>query len=426
MEELNKMSFLQVVINAGFFSGCLKKERIFIMGGARDPYYVDNTLLYPSSYMYRYCLEEGAMKCVKGIMFYENILGIETPDYVGDFAGLENGFKESSFDRVIVLSGLEMEDNPLLGLRQLYRILKKGGRLDLFLRGKTNLFVKHYLSEYEHKWRFAIDDIENIFFKDKIEKMASIEDGDFFVIEIVKNNDVVYIDSSTPLFSCHIEDYISPQCLMARGYFSSYKDLDEIGIKEMTDKNRYWHNYLDKYEFFLHSWRKKEFNLLELGIFRGASAKMWEKYFDKANIYCVDIEHRCMEYASSRIKPIIMDLGKEDNIHKLRKIKPEIIIDDASHFWDHQIMALFGLFEILPSGGIYIIEDLETSVNQTIFPDWDNGCVIDTYTVLERIIKVTVSKSPENIDGLSPAINIIGRKTEMAAIIRGSCILIKR
>ena len=422
----NKMFFLQVVINANFFSGCLKNERIFIMGGAQEPYHEGNTAIYPSSYMYRYCLKDGAAECIKGIMFYENILGIEKPDYVGDFAGLENEFTENSFDRIIVLSDLEMEDNPLLALQQLYRMLKKGGKMDLFLRGKTSLFVKHYLSEYEHKWRFTIDDIKNIFNKDIIEKTAQKEDGDFFVTEIVKNNDTVYIDSNTPLFSCRKEAYIAPQQLLSLGYFRNYKDLDEIGSREMTDKNRYVHNYLDKYEFFLHPWRKKEFNLLELGIFRGASAKMWEKYFDKANIYCVDIDPLCEQYATSRIKPIIMDLGKEENIHKLRDIKPEIIIDDASHFWDHQIMALFGLFDVLPSGGIYILEDLETSVNQTIFPGFDNGCVIDAYTVLERIIKVTVSKSLENIDELSPAINNIGRKTEMAAIIRGSCILVKR
>ena len=173
------MFFLQVVINANFFSGCLKNERIFIMGGAKEPYHEGNTAIYPSSYMYRYCLKEGAAECIKGIMFYENILGIEKPDYVGDFAGLENEFTENSFDRIIVLSDLEMEDNPLLALQQLYRMLKKGGKLDLFSRGKTSLFVKHYLSEYEHKWRFTIDDIKNIFNKDIIEKTAQKEDGDF-------------------------------------------------------------------------------------------------------------------------------------------------------------------------------------------------------------------------------------------------------
>jgi hypothetical protein len=319
-----------------------------------------------------------------------------------------------------------MEDNPLLALQQLYRMLKKGGRLDLFLRGKSNLFVKHYLSEYEHKWRFTIEDIKNIFSKDVIEKTIRKEDEDFFVTEIVKSRDDVYIDSNTPLFSCRIEDYISPQKLSTLGYFRNYKDLDKIGSREMTDKNRYVHNYLDKYEFFLHPWREKEFNLLELGIFRGASAKMWEKYFDRANIYCVDIDPCCEQYATPRIKPIVTDLGKEENIHKLRTIKPDIIVDDASHFWNHQIMALFCLFDVLPSGGIYILEDLETSVNQTIFPNFDNGCGIDAYTVLERIIKVTVSKSPEKIDELSPMINVIGRKTEMASIIKGSCILVKR
>ena len=423
---MKNVSFLQVVINANFFFFFLKNEKILIMGGAQEPYHEGNFAVYPISYMYDYCLKEGAKECIKGIMFYENILDIETPDYVGEFSGLEHEFTKNSFDRIIVLSDLEMEDNPLLALQQLYRILKKGGRLDLFLRGKRDLFVKHYLSEYEHKWRFTIDDIKNIFSKDVIEKTIRKEDEDFFVTEIVKGRDDAYIDSNTPLFSCRLEGYISPQYLSTLGYFRDYNDLDEIGSREMTDKNRYIHNYLDKYEFFLNPWRKKEFNLLELGIFRGASAKMWEKYFDKANIYCVDIDPLCEQYATSRIKPIIMDLGEEKNIHRLRDIKPEIIIDDASHFWDHQIMALFGLFDVLPSGGIYILEDLETSVNQTIFPNFDNGCVIDAYTVLERIIKVTVSKSPEYIDELSSDINNIGRKTELAAIIRGSCILIKK
>ena len=77
MGERNKMSFLQVVINANFFQ-FLKNEKIFIMGGAQEPYHEGNTVIYPSSYMYRYCLGEGAAECVKGIMFYENILGIES------------------------------------------------------------------------------------------------------------------------------------------------------------------------------------------------------------------------------------------------------------------------------------------------------------------------------------------------------------
>ena len=420
------MNFLKSVIKANFFSDKFQGENIFIMGGAQEPYKEQNSIIYPITYLNQYCLANGAKQCVKGMMFYENILGIENADYCGSFDGLEHSYMECSFDRVIVLSGLEMENNPLVAIKQLYRILDIGGRLDLFLCSKTYIFVKHYLSEYEHKWRFSIEDIKNIFNRDKVLRTAQDEDSDFFVVEIEKNNKVDYWLDDIPLYSCRVENYISPQYLPLLGYFHGYKILDEIGSRERTDKNRYEHNYLDKYEFFLHPWRNREFNLLELGIFKGGSARMWEHYFKKANIYCVDVDPNCVVFATKRIKPIIMDLGIEENLYKLRAIQPEIIIDDASHFWDHQIMALFDLFNILPSGGIYIVEDLETSVNQSLFPHYDNGCPIDTYTVLERIIKVTVSKEPEKIDELSPVINMIGRKTEMISMIKGSCIIIKR
>ena len=421
------MSFLKLVINANFFLDELRDENVFIMGGAQEAYHEHGMSIYPIGYLARYCLDQGAKQCVKGIMFYENILGIEKTDYCGDFAGIEHVYAEGSFDRVILLSGLEMEDNPLLAIKQLYRILKIGGKLDLFLRGQKNLYVTHYLREYEHKWRFSIDDISAMFDKDEITKYITKDDGDFFAIEIKKNNDDNYISEDINLFSCRVENYIPLPKISSLGYFQNYKDLGEIGNRELTDKNQYDHNYLDKYEFFLHPWRDKEFSLLELGIFRGGSAKMWEKYFSKAYIYCVDINPDCVQYETTRIKPIIMDLGDEENLYELRKIKPQIIIDDASHFWDQQIMALFDLYDSLPSGGVYILEDLETSVNKSIFPGWDNGCPIDTYTVLERICKVTVSKEPEkNIDAMSPIINNIGRKTEMVSIIKGSCILIKR
>ena len=69
---------------------------------------------------------------------------------------------------------------------------------------------------------------------------------------------------------------------------------------------------------------------------------MWEKYFSNAMIYCVDINPQCAQYETERIKPIIMDLGIESEVLKLRNVKPEIIIDDASHFWNHQILGATG------------------------------------------------------------------------------------
>lgn len=418
--------FLRSLLKSGYFAECLTGERILVIGGAGFCISTETGDMYPLSYMYKYCMEHGALSCDKAILFYENMSDLEKADYFGDFVGLEKQYEEDTFDRVVVLSGLEMEDNPLLALRQLYRILRKNGKLNLILRTNNDLYVKYYLSEYEHKWRFTSDDISEIFIHDEITRNLKTANGDFLIIEVEKKYENNYILADRPLYSCRAGKYIRPDELYLLGYFTRYKVLEKIGMYEKSDKFRD-HNYLDKYEFFLRPWRDKEFNFLELGIFKGGSARIWEKYFSNAMIYCVDINPQCAQYETERIKPIIMDLGIESEVLKLRNVKPEIIIDDASHFWNHQILALFTLFDILPNGGVYIMEDLETSVNQEMYPDFANGCPVDAYTILERINKVNVSKVPENdIDMFSEDVTRIGLRAEMISFIKGSCIIIKR
>ena len=89
-------------------------------------------------------------------------------------------------------------------------------------------------------------------------------------------------------------------------------------------------------------------------------------------------------------------------------------------------MALFMLFDVLPSGGIYIIEDMETSLDERYGGQGYDDFDIDAYTVCERIIRVAAAKIPEQRDGLSDNINAIGMDVELAALMKGSCILIKR
>jgi hypothetical protein len=38
-----------------------------------------------------------------------------------------------------------------------------------------------------------------------------------------------------------------------------------------------------------------------------------------------------------------------------------VIIDDASHFWSHQIIGFRTMFPQLPPNGVYIVEDIHTS-----------------------------------------------------------------
>lgn len=83
------------------------------------------------------------------------------------------------------------------------------------------------------------------------------------------------------------------------------------------------------------------------------------------------------------------------------------------------------LFDVLPSGGIYIIEDIETSDNTEQHPGF-NDCEINAYTFCERIIRAVMSKTPCKEEPLAATVTRIGLGTEMAAVVRGSCVFVKR
>ena len=213
------------------------------------------------------------------------------------------------------------------------------------------------------------------------------------------------------------------------GFFSQFHYLDEIGKRFSTDKCSKFHDYLRKYELFLQYYKDKSFNLLELGVYRGESLATWNGatggYFTKAHIVGVDIDERCRKFESNA-EIIITDLGIEENVLRLRDIKPSIIIDDASHFWSHQIMALFLLWDCLPSGGIYIVEDIETSFPNAGFTGCDDA-IISAYDVCSQIAEVATSGAKLRQNSVfEDEINKIGLDVDMAVFIKGSCVLIKK
>lgn len=77
---------------------------------------------------------------------------------------------------------------------------------------------------------------------------------------------------------------------VASKFFDTYNELDQSGIKLGTDKSSLGHDYLNKYEFFLKNIKSNVHIVLELGVYKGASIKMWSQYFEQAMIYGVDID----------------------------------------------------------------------------------------------------------------------------------------
>jgi hypothetical protein len=243
-------------------------------------------------------------------------------------------------------------------------------------------------------------------------------------VYVTKTDRVIAYDS---LITGKLEDDVSSD-----GFFADYKDLEEIGSRYDTDKCSKFHNYLNKYEYFLKDWKYKSFNLLELGVFNGASLKMWEEFFPNAYVYGVDINEDCKKIEQNRRKVIIKDLSVSSNLEELKKITPSVIIDDASHIWSHQIKALFCLFPCLPSGGVFIMEDLETSFSAYRDFTYDDSC-ISTYEVCSKLAELVCSHEiikKNNVSAtiweLKDEIESMAMQIEMISFIHGSCIIIKK
>lgn len=151
--------------------------------------------------------------------------------------------------------------------------------------------------------------------------------------------------------------------------------LDEIAIRVNTDKASRWrhfekgeipgHFYTRFYEPFFSPLKEEAITIMELGCGPnwnvGASLRMFREYFPKARILGVDINPNAKILEKEGFEIIIGDLGDIKFLRELRSIQPQILLDDASHFWEHQVIGIVELFDSVSAGGIYIIEDINTS-----------------------------------------------------------------
>jgi hypothetical protein len=146
------------------------------------------------------------------------------------------------------------------------------------------------------------------------------------------------------------------------------KSLKEIAIKYGTDKeishdiHGEGHRFCNFYDYHLSSMRNDKLKILEIGIFDGASLKMWEEYFSNSEIYGIDIliHPKAVLINQGRIKSYKLDAGNKVELDSfITKYGPfDIVIDDGSHFTDHQFLSWF---TFNGKCKIFIWEDLHTS-----------------------------------------------------------------
>jgi hypothetical protein len=149
-------------------------------------------------------------------------------------------------------------------------------------------------------------------------------------------------------------------------FFSS--NLNRIATIHKTDKSRY-HFYAQHYQHHFRPFKYKKVKMLEIGvggydspISGGESLRMWKTYFPFAKIFALDnFDKSFLEERRIKIfKGSQVDLKFLDAV--CTAAGPfELIVDDGSHINEHVIQTFEFLFPKLKSGGIYVVEDTQTS-----------------------------------------------------------------
>ena len=141
-------------------------------------------------------------------------------------------------------------------------------------------------------------------------------------------------------------------------------DLLKFYQKNTNKDLNKWKHYFDIYDENFSKFRNKKITILEIGVFRGGSLKMWENYFGpQTKIIGVDINPACKQYENANTKIYIGDQTDENFLRLIlnENKKPNIIIDDGGHTSNQQISSFNFLFEELKFGGVYLVEDTHTS-----------------------------------------------------------------
>lgn len=140
-----------------------------------------------------------------------------------------------------------------------------------------------------------------------------------------------------------------------------------------TDKGA--HGYLEHYRRHLAPLRYKRNRVLEIGVGGwsdaehysstrvGGSLRLWRDYLPRSVILGFDIENKHVDLGQ-RVQLIQGDQSSLTDLDKIIPVlrgAPNIVIDDGSHIAPHARITFEHLFPQMPTGSLYVIEDLHTS-----------------------------------------------------------------
>ena len=128
-----------------------------------------------------------------------------------------------------------------------------------------------------------------------------------------------------------------------------------------------WHHYFEIYERHFSRFRDRPIRMLEIGVFRGGSLRMWKQFFHPDSIIVgIDIDKSCAAHERAD-ENVHVRIGSQADPDFLAQVTEEfgpfdIILDDGSHKTHHQNVSFGALFRAsLKDGGCYMVEDMHSN-----------------------------------------------------------------
>ncbi len=160
-----------------------------------------------------------------------------------------------------------------------------------------------------------------------------------------------------------------------------FKEIGHFGQDIGCNDKNSTHTYTEVYDL-LFSAKRERCVFMEIGLALGDSIKLFDRYFNKSDIFGVDISvvfpWRDWTFRNT-VNIIEDDATKEEFLSLLGHQTFDIIIDDGSHMEADQVKTFNLLKGRMNLGGIYVIEDiLAIDYNRKMFESLHKNCeVID-------------------------------------------------
>jgi hypothetical protein len=141
------------------------------------------------------------------------------------------------------------------------------------------------------------------------------------------------------------------------------------------------HSYGGTYEELFHHLRYRQLKILEFGILSGDSLLAWRAYFPRAVTVGFDIRDKRALAAGKKTRVYQGDQGSTDDLKRVCTAEGpfDVVIDDGSHQSRHQLLSFLWVFPHVKDGGLYVIEDVQTSFWSGIVGgvQWDGQHITD-------------------------------------------------